>query len=268
MNTPHSPSAEQMLERCWQEMIRYYRHSAVGRRCTGIVHNMNTPLQVLSFHLELLEQKSREEIKYLQGSPAGLTEKLLPYYHYRQDKLRQFHQEVQTLQLQTRRIIAQGLHEENQERQYLDLNEVYQEELELYRAHPFFKHQVEKDFRFYQGLPPIHGHYIDFSQSFRNLVDNALEAMDGGGVRKLTVETALQNGNRILRVGDTGKGISPEMLDRVFEPFVTTKAQQNPPPAGLGLFMARRLLAPYQGQVQAESAPGETWFTVTLPVEK
>lgn len=258
---------EQMLERCWQELARYYRHSSVGRRCTGIVHNMNTPLQVLSFHLELLEQKSREELDCLQKCPPEISAKLSPYYQYRQEKLRQFYQEVQNLQTQARRIISQGLHEENQERQHLDLNQLYQEELELYRAHPFFKHQVEKVFRFQSGLPSIYGQYIDFSQSFRNLVDNALEAMEGVELRTLTVATAVKNGHLLLRVGDTGVGIPPEILPRLFEPFVTTKANATPPHAGLGLFMARRLLTPYQGQFQTESKPGETWFTVLLPLE-
>ncbi len=255
-----------MLERCWQEMVRFYRHSATGRRCTGIVHNMNTPLQVLSFHLELLEQKSQEELACLQECPPEILEKLYPFYQYRQDKLRQFYQEVESLRVQARRIVAQGVHEENQERHHLDLNQLFQEELELYRAHSFFKHQVEKDFRFPEGLPSIHGHYIDFSQSFRNLVDNALEAMEGVEVRKLTVETAVEKGRRLLRVGDTGAGVPPEIKPRLFEPFATSKAHHNPPHAGLGLFMARRLLAPYQGQIQVESKPGKgTIFRIQLP---
>lgn len=267
VTSPKTLPLEEMLERCWQELVRYYRHSSVGRRCTGIVHNMNSPLQVLSFHLELLEQKAREEHACLQECPEDLAAKLQPLYQYRQDKMRQFHQEVQNLQTQARRIVTQGVHEENQERHYLDLNQIYQEELELYRANAFFKHQVEKDFRLQEKLPTIHGQYIDFSQSFRNLVDNALESMEGVGLRKLTVETALQDGQRLLRIGDTGAGVPPEILPRLFEPFTTSKANSNPPHAGLGLFMARRLLAPYQGQIQVERKPVGTWVTVILPVE-
>jgi signal transduction histidine kinase len=125
---------------------------------------------------------------------------------------------------------------------------------------------VEKNFHFPAGLPSIHGHYIDFSQSFRNLVDNALEAMEGGDIRKLTVKTALEKDRVILRVGDTGVGVPPEIHQRLFEPFVTSKAHYNPPHAGLGLFMARRLLAPYGGEIEVESKPGETWVTVILPI--
>lgn len=261
-------TSEQKLELCWQELVRFYRHSSVGRRCTGIVHNMNTPLQVLSFHLELLEQKSREEMDYLQQCPPEMSEKLCALYQYRRDKLQQFLQEVQNLRNQARLIVTQGVHEEDQERHQLDLNQLYQEELELYRANSFFKHQVEKNFNFAAGLPTIYGHYIDFSQSFRNLVDNALEAMGGAELRRLTVETAMENGCCVLRVGDTGEGISPEIKPRLFKPFVTSKAHHNPPHSGLGLFMAQRLLAPYQGEIRVESKPGETWVTVTLPVEK
>ncbi|MDD5640508.1 MAG: HAMP domain-containing sensor histidine kinase [Syntrophales bacterium] len=267
MTADKSFTSEQMLELCWQELVRYYRHSSVGRRCTGIVHNMNTPLQVLSFHLELLEQKSREEMECLQQCPPEMSEKLCALYQYRRDKLQQFLQEVQNLRNQARLIVTQGVHEENQERQQLDLNQLYQEELELYRAHSFFKHQVEKNFNFAGGLPPIYGHYIDFSQSFRNLVDNALEAMEGAELRRLTVETAMENSCRVLRVGDTGEGVSPEIRPRLFEPFITSKADRQPPHAGLGLFMVQRLLSPYQGEIRVESKPGETWVTVVLPVE-
>jgi two-component system NtrC family sensor kinase len=260
-------SPEQMLERCWQEMVRFYRHSATGRRCTGIVHNMNTPLQVLSFHLELLEQKSREEHECLEACPPELSAKLSPFYQYRQDKLRQFLQEVENLRNQARLIVTQGLHEENQEKHYLDLNQIFQEELELYRAHSFFKHQVEKDLYFPAGLPPIYGYYIDFSQSFRNLVDNALEAMEEAELRKLTVETGVEQGRLFLRVGDTGSGVPPEIRPRLFQPLVTSKADHNPPHAGLSLFLAKHLLLPYGGEIRVESKPGETWVTVTLPVE-
>jgi signal transduction histidine kinase len=99
------------------------------------------------------------------------------------------------------------------------------------------------------------------------LVDNALEAMEGAEVRRLTVETALEHGNRLIRVGDTGLGVPPEIKPRLFKPFTTSKAHHNPPHAGLGLFLARRLLAPYQGEIRLESEPGETWVTVILPVD-
>jgi signal transduction histidine kinase len=159
--------------------------------------------------------------------------------------------------------MLQGAHEETEDRLLLDLNEIYRQELDFYLANPFFKHRLEKHFHFHAGLPPIYGHYIDFSQSFRNLLENALEAMEGCERRRLTVATGLEKGRRLLHLGDTGPGIPPEIRPRLFEPFFTTKADR----AGLGLFMARRLLSPYGGEIMINSVPGETWVTVVLPLK-
>lgn len=257
----------QQLETCLTELVRCYRHGAAGRRCTGIVHLMNSPLQALSFQMELLEMRSQEEHRYLEDCPFPATRTLLPWCDYRLGKYEQVRHELHNFQTLTRRIIAQGLHEENQQRTFLDLKRLWQDELELYQADLFFRHEVKKVFRLEAELPPIHGHYIDFSQSFRNLVDNALEAMEAAPRRVLTVETGCKEGQIWLRIGDTGPGIPAENLPRVFEPFFTTKnTPDRPDHAGLGLFMARRLLAPYGGILQIASRPGRTWVTLSLPV--
>lgn len=261
---PQVLQTPEILERCFTELVRYYRHSGVGRGCRGIAHQMNGPLQVISFLQELLEQKSQEEREILPECPYPASEKLEGLLAYCLEKIHRFRREVENLQHLARNLVRLGVHEENQDQVYLDLNQIYQQELELYLTQPFFKHQVDKDFRFLEGLPPIYGHYIDFSQSFRNLVDNALEAMAGVAHRRLTVETALEDKYRVLRVSDTGVGIPPENLPRLFTPFFTTK---GPDRAGLGLFMTRRLLAPYHAEIRVDSVPGATWVTVYLPVD-
>lgn len=264
---PYEPvPADDLLERSFGELVRYYRHSGVGRRCRGIVHQMNTPLQVLSFQLELLEQKSHQELEYLPGCRPPATEQLLALHNYRVEKIHQCRSELEKLQDFARTMVQQGVHEETPDRLYLDLNQIYAQELEDYQAVTFFKYQVEKEVRLHPHLPAICGYYIDFSQSFRNLVDNALEAMEGRERRRLTVETAVENDCRILRIGDTGVGISPEAMPLIFDPFFTTKGTAREPRAGLGLFMVRRLLAPYGAEIRVHSVPGETWVTVRLPI--
>jgi two-component system, NtrC family, sensor kinase len=174
--------------------------------------------------------------------------------------------EVQKLQNLSRTLVLQGVHEDTQEKLPLSLNRVYRRELELYQAEAFFKHQVEKECRWGEDLPRINGHYIDFSQSFRNLVDNALEAMEGRDRRHLTVETAYRQGRIVVRLGDTGQGIPPGALPWIFEPFFTTKRTGGREGAGLGLFMVRRLLAPYLGEIRVDSGPGGTWVSLSLVV--
>ncbi|MCX5894030.1 MAG: HAMP domain-containing sensor histidine kinase [Deltaproteobacteria bacterium] len=261
-----SAPLENLLDRGLGEMVRYYRHSCCGRLSGGLIHRMNTPLQVMSFQLELLEQKSQEELQILPeiGTPIG--EKLQALHRYRAQKLRQFRLELENIQALARSVILQGNYEETEDRININLNELYRRELDLYLAQPFFKHRVEKRLHFQEGLPPIKGYYLDFSQSFRNLLENALEAMEDSERCCLTVSTALEDGRLILQVGDTGSGISPKIMSRVFEPFFTTKSAGAHARAGLGLFMARRLLAPYGGEIRLDSIPGETWVTVILPV--
>ena len=263
---PDAPETNEVLERSLQELVRYYRHSSVGRRCLGIVHRMNSPLQVLSFQMDLLDQKAQEELNLLAESPLADTEPLVILNHYRQAKFSQLHRELQRLRDITRSLVLQGVHEDPQEKFPLDLNQLYRHELELYQAQPFFKHQVTGEFHFQDALPLFPGHYIDFSQSFRNLVDNCLEAMAGTERRVLTVVTACRNRRIMLRIGDTGVGISPADLPRIFQPFFTTRQSPGGDRAGLGLFMVHRLLAPYQAEIRIDSNSSGTWVTVSFPV--
>jgi signal transduction histidine kinase len=259
------PEAEAMA-RCLAELVRYYRHSAVGRRCAGVIHNMNTPLQVISFQLELLEQKSQEEATLLFDQQKLPLLELMALHEYRDQKLKQLHQEVDNLREMIHRLSLQAVHEGQEEHCYLDLNQIFRGELDLYLADPLFKHRVEKKFSFASGLSPINGHYVDFSQSLRHLVDNALEAMAESPRRLLTVTTLIQENRRVLRVGDTGVGITPSVQSQLFQPFFTTKSTKETPRAGLGLYMTQRLLEPSKGEITLESRPGQTWVTVCLPI--
>ena len=263
---PHAAPDNTDLERSFQELVRYYRHSSAGGRCLGIVHQMNTPLQVLSFQLDLLEQKAQEELGLLTESLLADTDHLVTLNHYRQAKFSQLRRELNRLQGMARSLVLQGLHEEAQEKFPLDLNQLCRQELELYQAEAFLKHQVTGEFHFQDGLPLFPGYYIDFSQSFRNLIDNSLEAMAGTDCRQLTVITACQHRRIMLRIGDTGVGIPPVDLPRIFEPFFSTKQTLGRPRAGLGLFMVRRLLAAYQAEIRVDSDSGGTWVTVSFPV--
>jgi two-component system NtrC family sensor kinase len=258
--------ADPVLELSLAELVRHYRHASVGRRCLGLVHQMNTPLQVISFQLDLLEQKAWKELPLLPGSSPADSETPVTRNQSIQEKFRQLRRELDKLENFTRSLVLQGRHEDSQEKLPLDLNQLWRQELQFYLAHPFFKHRVTKDLHFEADLPLYPGYYIDFSQSFRNLIDNALEAMEGRDRPRLTVVTATRNRQIILRVGDTGVGIPPVDLSWIFEPFFTTKRSAQQDRSGLGLFMVRRLLSLYQAEIRVDSVPGETWVSLSLPV--
>jgi signal transduction histidine kinase len=253
-------------DRLLQELIQYYRHAAVGRRITGIIHTINTPLQVILMQSELMERKLKEEQEnFAPNLPAALQPQWQAFFHYRQKKNRQLQEVSANLQQLVHWLKHRTFHEDHHGIQEIDLNELLLEELEGYQAELFYKHRVTKRFQWLDRLPPISGFYVDFSQSFCNLIDNALEALQGVSEPILTITTSLKSGRRVIAVGDNGPGIPAPTQDQIFKPFFSTKSSPEKPRAGLGLFLTRRLLTPYGGEVTFESRPGQTWFRLELP---
>jgi signal transduction histidine kinase len=123
--------------------------------------------------------------------------------------------------------------------------------------------QVVKDFD--RTLPQIPAHPAELNQVWTNLIDNAVQAMNGEGT--LTLRTA-RDGDRVLvEVGDTGPGIPPELRHRVFEPFFTTKPVGEG--TGLGLDISYRIVVNgHGGDISVTSQPGDTRFQVRLPLSE
>ena len=114
----------------------------------------------------------------------------------------------------------------------------------------------------YGNLPKILCYPDDLNQVWTNLIYNSLQAMDYKGV--LTIETHQQETNIVLKFTDNGKGISPEVLPKIFQPFFTTKSAGEG--SGLGLDIVRKIVEKHEGTIAVESVPGQTSFTVSLPI--
>ena len=111
--------------------------------------------------------------------------------------------------------------------------------------------------------PPVLANPEQIKQAFLNLVLNALQAMPEGGT--LTLAAEMEEDRLRLRFSDTGQGISPENLERVFNPFFTTRRNGT----GLGLAITHRIIQGHGGRMEVESRVGEgTTFSVVLPVAK
>lgn len=109
------------------------------------------------------------------------------------------------------------------------------------------------------GLPAVRADGDRLRQVLLNLARNALEAMPEGGT--LTLAAAPAGDGVVMEVCDTGAGIPADLLPRIFEPYVTTKAAG----LGLGLAIARRIAEAHGGRIDAESRPGRTCFRMWLP---
>ena len=110
-------------------------------------------------------------------------------------------------------------------------------------------------------LPRIQGLGGELNQVWANLIDNALDAAGS----RVTVEADRQGNAVVVSIVDDGAGVAPEIRERIFDPFFTTKPVGQG--TGLGLDIARRIVAKHQGEIEVDSRPGRTRFRVTLPVD-
>ena len=117
--------------------------------------------------------------------------------------------------------------------------------------------------RDYQPIPLLVNSFgSELSQVWTNLIDNAVDAMDGKG--ELRVRTYRDDSCVVVEIGDNGPGIPPEVEAHMFEPFFTTKAVGQG--TGLGLDTVQRIVKKHRGTIQVDSQPGDTRFQVWLPL--
>jgi len=121
---------------------------------------------------------------------------------------------------------------------------------------------VEKDYA--EDLPLIQAFASELNQVWTNIIDNAIDAMDGEGT--LVVRTRREDPWVVVEIEDNGPGIPEEHRSKIFDPFFTTKGPGQG--TGLGLNISRNLVVQkHQGQISVKSEPGSTCFSVRLPID-
>lgn len=116
--------------------------------------------------------------------------------------------------------------------------------------------------RNYQDIPKIPCQIDQLNQVWVNLIQNAIDAMKNKGT--LTIDVFTQNDHVCARFNDTGMGIPESAKGRIFEPFFTTKAKGEG--SGIGLALVKRVVENHGGKIDVSSVPGNTTFTVCLPI--
>jgi PAS domain S-box-containing protein len=222
--------------------------SSIGLLAAGVAHEINTPLAVISSYAQMLS-------KQLKGDT-----RLGPVL----DKI--------TQQSFRASEIANGLlnfsRTSTTEFRSTDLNQVIRETLSLLE-HQFKTAQIDVELDLTDQLPAIHGNPGKLQQVFLNLMLNAKDAMPGGG--RLRVATAV-DGHVEAIIADSGTGIAPEHLKRIYDPFFTTKTTPKPGDrrgTGLGLSVSYGIIQEHAGKIHVESAIGAgTTFHLEFPLSR
>lgn len=144
------------------------------------------------------------------------------------------------------------------EKKFFQITDSLETVLELYQN--YLKKGVDV-VRRYQPVPEIPGYPDELVQVWTNLIHNAIQAMEGKGIIEIGVRQ--QERDLVVEVTDSGCGIPPEIEDKIFQPFFTTKPAGEG--SGLGLDIVRKIVEKHQGTITFASVPGHTTFTVVLP---
>lgn len=161
------------------------------------------------------------------------------------------------------RRLRRLLKKDDSTRQWLDLNEVVSEVLRLTNSDRVSRGITIK-LELSSDLPPVYGDEVQLQQVLLNLLNNACDATEAvDALPALTVRTVCEAGNVIVSVADRGSGIGGEDMERIFEPFVTTKAKG----LGLGLSICRTIIQAHGGRLWAENRQdGGAVFHFVVPV--
>ena len=222
--------------------------SSIGLLAAGVAHEVNTPLAVISSYTQMLA-------KQLQGDPqkSGLLEKIT----------RQTFRASEIVNNLLNFSRTSGTEFAN-----VDINKVITDTLALLE-HQFKVAKITVESDLTPVISPVQGNAGRLQQVFLNLFLNAKDAMAGGG--KLTVATA--NGEVVsVRVSDTGSGIAPEHIQRIYDPFFTTKTSAKEGQTrgtGLGLSVTYGIIQEHAGKIRVESNPGSgTTFALDFPLSR
>ena len=233
------------LTQMQDHLIQSEKLASMGQLSASIAHEVNNPLSGALIYNQLIAKKiSRGEFD---------REAILNY-------LSKMEHELSRSTKLIRSLLDFSVQSEPKFKE-VNVNEVLNRALEL-GIHAGSKEntRVEKDL---QPLPTFMVDPDQLEQVFVNLIMNALQAMPAGG--KLTLRTFLENRELKIAVRDTGCGIPPENLTKIFTPFFSTKKEVKG--VGLGLSVSYGIIQGLKGRIEVESKVGEgTTFTVCLPI--
>jgi two-component system NtrC family sensor kinase len=225
--------------------------SSIGLLAAGVAHEVNTPLAVISSYAQMLQKYTREDQR-LQPVLEKITQQTFRASEI-VNGLLNFSRTSST-------VFAP-----------LDINAVLRETLTLI-DHQLRTSRITVDADLQMPLPRIYGSHGKLQQVFLNLLLNAKDAMSTGNGGTIYLSTFGNEREVTVRVGDTGSGIDPEHLHRIYDPFFTTKnapRQGQHKGTGLGLSVSYGIVQEHNGRIQVESTLDVgTTFTLVFPLEE
>jgi signal transduction histidine kinase/CheY-like chemotaxis protein len=233
-------------EKLEAEIIKIERLRALGEMSSGVAHDFNNILGAILGRAQLLLEKknnrnTKKSLEIIEKAALDGAETVRRI------------QEFTRVRVDSRLFIE------------VDVNELVNDVIEFTRTRwrnealaRGVQISIQKEFG---GIPMMMGDPSGLREVFTNLIINSVDAMPEGGT--ITIQTSADGDRVVIRVTDSGIGMSADIQQRIFEPFFTTKGKSG---NGLGLSMCYGIVSRHQGEINVSSVSGEgTTFTVILP---
>jgi signal transduction histidine kinase len=241
-----SMANDELQDYHYQQMERADRLASVGEMSAGIAHEIKNPLAGIKGAITVLADDFPEE-----DPRREVVDKVL--------------EQISRLDKAATDLLFFG-RPGKPTLDYVDTNDLLKKTMFFVSQHPEAKN-VHQTKEFTRNLPPVWVDGKQLQQVFFNIIINAIQAMKEGGTLLLQTDLIGEHGKPSVRVliGDSGPGIKPEDLERIFTPFFTTKTQGT----GLGLAICRQLVEQQGGSIKISSRVNEgTRVVIDLPVSK
>lgn len=247
------------LKDAQMQLLRSEKMASLGMLVAGIAHEINTPLAAINSNTDMFI-RSFEKLRIKLGSPDGDPRDALTTICVMENLANVNLTACQRLDgiVKTLKNFAR-LDEEDFK--LVDIQEGLDSTLEL-TAH-LSRNRI-KVIKEYGGIPKIRCYANQLNQVFMNLIVNACQAIDRNGT--LTIRTRASVSQVHVEISDTGSGIDPKHLSKIFDPGFTTKGVGVG--TGLGLSISYKIMQEHTGSIDVESKKGKgTTFTVNIPIE-
>ncbi|WP_316896557.1 HAMP domain-containing sensor histidine kinase [Pseudodesulfovibrio indicus] len=231
------------LKKRQTQLVQAQKLSSIGTLASGIAHQLNNPLNNISTSAQILEEETAGQNEFADKMMHNITQETL-----------------------RARDIVKGLLEFSRHKDFspspCNLKEVLSSAVRLVSGQlgPRIKVEIE--------VPDEVTLYLDrqrFQEALLNLVINSIQAI-GDKEGTIRIATSRETDHKVLTISDNGPGMPPDTLQRIFDPFFSTKEVGQG--TGLGLYIVYGIIEEHQGTIRADSAPGEgTTFTIKLPLE-
>jgi PAS domain S-box-containing protein len=230
-----------------ESAIESEKLSAITLLAAGVAHEIGNPLNSLNIHLQLMERELRK-------LPTAQGERLREDLRVARDEIARLDQIINQF--------LRAIRPSQPELQPTSVNDVIAETLSLMERE-IGDRDILVEQELGKGLPRILLDRAQLKQAFYNIIKNALQAMRSGGI--LRIRTEADDTHIIISFIDSGHGIAPEQIGRLFEPYFTTRGNGT----GLGLMIVQRIVREHGGTIEVESDKDRgTTFRVKLPIHE